>query len=428
MAWPPGWIYSGMMVFINVVLALLLGLVPAPAAEGVAREEFGARRAKLRESLRDGVTVLFGRGARDLDDSREDFAQEPNFYYFTGWREPGAVLLLSSSDEVLFLPRRDDRVERYTGHKTAAGDSDASAVTGFERVLPVEKLEAELAKQLETASRIYTLRAKPDALKLQALAPLREVRDAEAAITGLRLKKSAREIALIEQATAVSIEGHRAAWKRIAPGLREHQIAATMTAAFLDRGCRNAYAPIVASGPSATVLHYAQNSRLIGAGELVLMDVAADCQGYASDITRTVPASGKFTPRQRQIYDAVLGAEKAALAALKPGMIEGASRTAPNSLWKVAYDYLEARGLGKYLTHGVSHSVGLQVHDAPPSSYSTPLEEGMVITIEPGVYIPEENIGIRVEDLVLVTATGARVLSAALPTDPEAIERALAGR
>jgi Xaa-Pro aminopeptidase len=161
------------------------------------------------------------------------------------------------------------------------------------------------------------------------------------------------------------------------------------------------------------------------------MDVAGECDNYASDITRTLPVNGKFTARQREIYDVVLGAQRAAIAAIKPGVT--INRSTPGSIYKVAYDYIDTHGkdlhgdpLGKYFTHGLSHHVGLDVHDA--SDTMAPLKAGMVITVEPGVYIPEENIGIRIEDIVLVTETGAKVLSAALPTDPDEIERALAQR
>ena len=162
-------------------------------------------------------------------------------------------------------------------------------------------------------------------------------------------------------------------------------------------------------------------------GELLLIDAAAECGNYASDITRTVPVSGKFTPRQREIYEIVLGAQKAAIAAIKPGVrVSGET----DSLNKIARDYIDSHGkdlhgekLGKYFTHGLGHPVGLDVHD--PAVNST-LKAGMVITIEPGIYIPEENIGVRIEDVVLVTETGAKVLSGKLPREVDEIEKALA--
>jgi Xaa-Pro aminopeptidase len=163
-------------------------------------------------------------------------------------------------------------------------------------------------------------------------------------------------------------------------------------------------------------------------GELLLMDVAAECDMYVSDITRTIPLGGKFNRRQREIYEIVLGAQKAAIAAVKPG--ETLSKTHPASIYKAAYNYIDTHGkdrkgesLGKYFTHGVGHHVGLEVHDA--NDPSMPLEDGMVITIEPGIYIPEEDIGVRIEDVVLVTRDGAKVMSAALAREASEIERAL---
>lgn len=166
-------------------------------------------------------------------------------------------------------------------------------------------------------------------------------------------------------------------------------------------------------------------------GDVLLMDVAAECSGYASDVTRTIPVSGKFTRRQREIYEVVLGAQKAAIAATKPGMTLG--KTTPNSLYKIALEYINTHGkdlhgqpLGKYFTHGLGHHVGLDVHDA--NDPATPLAAGMVITIEPGIYLPEENLGVRIEDVVLVTESGAQVMSGALEREPDAIERALGAK
>jgi Xaa-Pro aminopeptidase len=405
-------------------------------AAGIPNEEYQARRLKARRALGDGVLVLFGNTGRDTEDLRHAFVQEPNFYYLTGWLEPDAILLLTPDSETFFLPKRNPASERYTGPKIGPGDANAMAATSFENVLPASQFETQLMKALESRASVFTLLSNPVSEKLKSLAPMREFRDALSMLARQRAVKSEREIEMIQRSTDATVEAHRAAWRRIAPGLYEYQVAATMTFAMQDAGCeRNAYAPIVGSGPSALVLHYSKNSRRMEAGEMVLMDVGAECAAYASDVTRTVPVSGKFTPRQRELYEIVLGAQKAALAAVKPGVIMGANRTAPNSLYKVAYDYMNTHGkdrngqpLGKYLTHGISHNVGLEVHDSPPSSYSEPLEAGMVITLEPGIYIPEEGIGIRIEDTVLVTANGAKALSAALPKEPDEIEKAMAAR
>jgi len=376
------------------------------------------------------VVVLFGRAESDADELRTRFFQEPNFYYLTGWNQPGAVLVLEPARDWLFLPPKNPEAEKWTGSKTSAKDPNAAVVTGFEHVLPMQALEAELLKLLRQYPRLYALKGTAATAKLEKLAPLREISDARPPIAKLRMKKSAEEIALIEHATSLSIEAHRAAWKRAAPGLFEYQIAATMTGIFSESGCeRPAYAPIVGSGPNSVFLHYSRNKRRMDSGEILLMDVAAECSGYASDITRTIPVSGRFNKRQREIYDVVLGAQRAAIAAIKPGMAIG--RTAQNSIYKIAYDYINSHGkdlhgdpLGKYFTHGLSHHIGLEVHDA--SDPNAPLEAGMVITVEPGVYIPEEGLGVRIEDVVLVTESGAKVLSAALPREPGEIEKAIA--
>jgi len=193
----------------------------------------------------------------------------------------------------------------------------------------------------------------------------------------------------------------------------------------------------VGTGINSTVLHYNKLDRLIQDGDVVLMDVGGQYSGYASDITRTIPANGKFTTRQREIYEIVLGAQNAALAALKPGMTIG-GKDASTSLQKIAMDYidshgkdLEGRSLGRYYIHGLSHHVGLDVHDpsGPWETYGTrPLEPGMVITIEPGIYIPEEKLGVRIEDDVLITPEGYKLLTARLPRSADEIEKIMAGK
>jgi len=418
---------------LRLALLAMVCVLASAAQQTIPMEEYRARRAELRQAVSDGVVVLFGQKARENDHSRSGSSQEPNFYYLTGWEEPGAILVIAApATEILFLPAHDPKVERYTGRKTSAEDEDARAVTGFEQVLPAGKFETQLSKLLESSPKVYTRNGRTNAARLKELLPLREVLDAGGAVAGLRMKKSAREIELIQRAVEVTIQAHQAAWKRIAPGLFEYQIAATMTAAILEAGCqRSAYSPIVGAGPNALVLHYEKNSRRMDKGELLLMDVGGECSAYAADITRTAPVSGKFTARQRELYNVVLGAQKALIAAVKPGILPGKDKTTPNSLYKLACDYIDSHGrdrqgnsLGQYLTHGVSHHVGLDVHD--PGAPERPLEAGMVITVEPGIYIPEEGLGIRIEDMVLVTESGARVLSAALPREAEQIEKAMA--
>ena len=390
-------------------------------AAGITPQEYRERRAELRKSL-DGVMVLFG--AEDPEDLHTSFFQESNFLYLSGWREPGAVMLLTPQTEILFLPARDTRLELYTGRKLDPNDPDAPRQTGFERVMPKSALQSTFVKALDTATRVYTIPGDLRGQKLKTLAVFHSEANATQAISRLRMVKSAAEIELITKATDATVAAHLAGWKKTRPGVWEYEIAAVMTNAYFERGCeRNAYPPIVGSGPNSVILHYAANHRRLDSGETVVADVGAECSDYATDVTRTVPADGKFTPRQRELYEIVLGAQKVAIAAIKPGV-----RLA--SLQLIATDYLNTHGhdlhgqpLGKYFVHGLGHYVGLDVHD--PGDLSVPLRAGTVITIEPGIYIPEENIGIRIEDIVLVTADGSKVLSAALPREIADIEKAV---
>ena len=386
-------------------------------------DEYRERRANLRKTL-PGVLVLFGH--TEARDQIYRVTPEPNFYYLTGWTEPGARLLITPTREVLFLPHHNERLEHYEGRRSSAEDRDARTLTGFEDVLPVEKFESELDKALDSNQALYALANQKFTEQLKARYPFREISDAAPLITRLRVIKSAAELAAIQHATDVSMEAHRAVWKRIAAGLNEYQLAATFENVFLENGCEGpAYSTIVGSGPNSTVLHYSANQRRMDRGEVVVMDAAAECDSYASDITRTVPVGGRFTPREREIYSIVLGAQKAAVAAVKPGArLSGEGGT----LTKLAEDYMDAHGkdlhgagLGKYMIHGIGHQVGIDVHDP---NIDGPLEAGMVVTIEPGIYLDEENIGVRIEDVVLVTEHGAKVLSAALAKEPDEIEKA----
>jgi len=408
------------------LLAALLLLAPStlPSAAKIPLDEFASRRASLRKSL-DGVLVLFAQ--TEGKDEVFRVHSEPNFYYLTGWSQPGAVLLLTPTEEILFLPQHDLHAEQYQGKRSAAQDVGVQALTGFEAVFPREKFESELGKALSAHEKLYAAFGGPAEEKLKLAYPFRDVHDAVPLIVKLRVKKSAAEIAAIQHATDVSLEAHRASWKRMAAGLSESQLAAKVVDTFLEHGCEVAYSPIVGSGPNGVVLHYSANQRRMDNGEVVVLDAAAECDGYASDITRTVPVGGKFSARQREIYQVVLGAQKAAIAALKPGVrLTGEGDT----LTKLARDYMNAHGkdlhgegLGKYFIHGLGHQIGLQVHDP---NVNGPLEAGMVVTIEPGIYIEEEGIGVRIEDVVLVTENGAKVLSAALPREPDEIEKAVA--
>ena len=439
--------------FILLWLAsLLVGVVPP--ALGWEREPLSVyheRRARLVGDTGNGAIVLFGYSDADVAASVTRFHQNEAFYYLTGWNEPDAMLLVvpkvaprSRHDqaaeidkEMLFIPPHDYRAEKWNGPKLGPEDSDATTRTGFATVKSTTLFQSELQEALKAFPKIYTeLTPQPESgeewfqkdavAKLHKLAPLANFADLRPLVTRMREVKSPSEIALIRKAVEASMDAHFAAMKAVKPGAWEYEIAALMKYEFERRGCEwPSYPPIVGSGFFSTVLHYDADDRQMPDGELVVMDVAGSYSGYASDITRTLPINGHFTPRQREIYEIVLGAQSTALAAARPGISMGQGK---NSLQKIAYDYIDSHGkdlngkpLGQYFIHGLGHSVGLNVHD--PTDYNSTLEPGMVMTLEPGIYIPDEKLGVRIEDMILVTQDGAELLTRRLPRDPNEIEK-----
>jgi Xaa-Pro aminopeptidase len=250
----------------------------------------------------------------------------------------------------------------------------------------------------------------------------------------LRTVKDAGEIGLIRLAVDASVAAHFAAMKGVKPGVKEYEISALMEYEWGRRGCeRPSYPPIVGSGHNSTVLHYSDNTGTMQAGDVVVIDAAAEYSMYAADITRTLPIGGHFSDRQREIYNIVLGAQEAAIAAFQSGKstLIGDSES---SLQRVAKEYINSHGkdlhgqpLGQYYIHGLGHYIGLEVHDSGDDK--VPLSPGMTFTIEPGIYIPEENIGVRIEDDFLVDQDGKLIkLSAALPSKAEDVEKAMSGK
>jgi Xaa-Pro aminopeptidase len=225
--------------------------------------------------------------------------------------------------------------------------------------------------------------------------------------------KSATEVALLEKAIQITTKAEGAAAKVIAPGAMEYEVEAALEYEFRRNGAeRPGFPSIVGSGPFSTVLHYDKSTRRMEAGDVVVVDIGAEYSGYSADVTRTFPVSGKFSPRQKEIYEIVLNAQNAAIAQVKPGATF-------ETIHAAAFNYIRSKGYSEYFIHGTSHHIGLQVHDV--GSASRPLEPNMVITVEPGIYIPEEQLGIRIEDDVLVTRSGYRVLSE-FPKEVEEIE------
>ena len=444
-------------LLLHALIAVLVVACMAPALGAWEREPlsvFAARRAKLMAAVNAPV-VVFGYTGHEEANPSYVFMQEENFYYLTGHNEEGAAMLLvpesadakgwSGAHEILYLPPHDYNEEKWNGPRLGFDDPNIPEKTGFARVENFSKLRETLAALAKDYPEIYTELPEPHddgyphaanwSKWVKEAAPQIALKDVSPDVGTLRSIKSPGEVALIQKAIDASIDAHLAAWKLMRPGLYEYQVAAKMVEIHAYAGCETeAYAPIVGTSIDSTVLHYNKLDRKIEDGDIVLMDVGGQYSGYASDITRTVPANGKFTPRQREIYEIVLGAQNAALSALKPGMTLGGKDS--TNLQKIAMDYidshgkdLEGRSLGRYYIHGLSHHMGLNVHDAsgPLQAYYTrPLEPGMVITMEPGIYIPEEKLGVRIEDDVLITPGGYKLLTARLPRTPEEIEKIMA--
>ncbi len=436
-------------------VAILGTALAAGAWEREPLTVFHERRARLiRDTGGDGVVVLFGYDEADVAASVTSFRQNEEFYYLTGWNEPGAIMLLAPKahapgaapelgEEILYIPSHNRSEEKWTGPKLAPDDADAPARTGFRTVRNVGQFDSDLHEVLKGFSTIYTeLSPEPESgeecfqaemvKKIHEKAPQASLADFRMIVGRMRAVKSPGEIALIRKAVDASVEAHFAAMKAVKPGVWEYEIAALMKYEFERRGCEwPAYPPIVGSGFYSTVLHYDQDSNQMQDGDVVVMDVAGSYSGYASDITRTLPVNGHFTARQREIYDIVLGAQNAALAAAKPGAYVG--RHGAKGLNEIAYEYINTHGkdlhgqrLGQYFIHGLSHPIGLNVHD--PLDYSRTLEPGMVITMEPGIYIPEEKIGVRIEDDILITPDGNELLTGRLPRAIDEIEKVMAGK
>lgn len=446
----------GMLVSTGLVLAAILGT--AFAAFGWEHEPFSVfhdRRVRLvRDFGGDGVVVLFGYRDADVAASVTSFRQNEEFYYLTGWNEPEAIMLLvpkphlngavaELAKEILYIPPHDHGQERWTGPKLGPDDPEAPARTGFPTIRSTAVFQTDLLEALKGFSKIYTeVTPQPESGedyfqadmigKLHEIAPLAALADLRQEVLRMRAVKTPGEIALIRKAAEASIDAHLAAMRAVKPGVWEYEIAALMKYEFERRGCEwPSYPPIVGSGFFSTVLHYDEDSHQMQDGDVVVMDVGGSYSGYASDITRTLPVNGHFTPRQREIYEIVLGAQNAALAAAKPGMYLG--RRASISLYDIAYEYINSHGkdlhghrLGEYFIHGLSHPIGLNVHD--PLDYSQVLEPGMVITVEPGVYIPEEKLGCRIEDDILITPDGNELLTRRLPRAVEDIEKLMSGK
>ena len=425
---------------------------------------FEERRGRVRERIGDqGVMVLAA--APELRagyDGELRYVVDPDFWYLTGHAEPEAVMVLSAPTGEppysLFVRPRDPDREIWTGAR--GGVEAARADGGADAAYPVAELEQRLPVMLAAGQRLFARlrsgRPEIDEIVIRALAAARHSRpkrgrgpdtliDPGSILDGMRLIKSAEEIEALRTAARITVDAFAAAARGIRPGAGEWQLEAALDAGFRARGASGPSFPtIVASGPNATVLHHVANDRVMRDGEAVLLDAGARYSMYCANVTRTYPVGDRFDAPRRTLYGIVLAAHGAAIRAARPGATIGAVHDA-------AQDALEEglRGLGlvdaadaadreaqvkTFYPHRTSHWLGLDVHDVGEyvtGAASRRLEPGMVFTVEPGLYVsrdcekapaPMRGIGIRIEDDVLITAAGNEVLTAALPTDPEAVE------
>lgn len=399
-----------------------------------------ARRARLASRIGTAVVLIPAAHERDGEaygdyPQDNDFRQHNNFFYFTQLESEDAWLVLSTSEQVLLLPPRDPGQERWTGVRLGP-DSLAARLTGFAKVLPVTALDSVVAAARARGAPFYleidpTTRYEPLLNRLRAdTANGLVVRNVRPIIDSMRVIKDADEIARLRRAAEISAEAHADLMRAAQPGMWEYELEAVVEAGFRRRGAdRVGYPSIVGSGINATTLHYDVNRRQTQDGDLVVVDAAAEYGQYTADVTRTFPINGRFTPRQRAIYELVLGAQQAAMDSTHPGQTIG-------RLNQIAREYMrdhsgnlcppgpgEPAGLAscdRYMIHGLSHGIGMDVHDVGRIG---PLQPGMVFTIEPGIYIPSEALGVRIEDDVLVTPTGYENLSAAAPRAIADVER-----
>lgn len=390
----------------------------------IALTEFAQRRERVLRQLARADNaiglVLAGEGAGSLD---QPFRANADFRYLTGIDdEPGAMLLLDPAHPVrsrrvqLYLRPLNPEVERWDGLREMVGQSLRKKY-GVETILRTGAFGRFLLESARRSKRLACLHAlashnaplSPDLAILRdsaARIPGAVVMDLSSVLPALRAVKSADEVRCIEHAGRITGLGFAAAREACRPGANEFDVQEAIEHAYRTNGSRAlAFRTIAGGGVNGTVLHYHANDCPLRDGDLLVIDSGAAFGGYASDVTRTLAVSGRFTARQRLVYDTVLRAQSAAIRACRPG-------THMSAVDRAARKIIEAAGFGDFFSHGIGHHLGLEVHDSDPA---TPLEPGMVVTIEPGIYIQSEAIGVRIEDDVLITRGAPRVLTAHIP-------------
>lgn len=438
-----------------------LALLPPPSPlDGFAPSEFKARRDALRAACPDGIILIRGATEDEVPHGLATrYRQNSSFFYLTGVDTPGCFLVLLPENvsatsglrgyapevkELLFLPARDPAAEIWTGPKLGPGEETEKA-TGIAKTADTGKLFGALTAWLRRSPVLYTLAPWGDAARgtreyammrrISDAAPVVQFRDASPAVAALRVMKSPAEIERLRQAIAVTSEGQRAARALIAavregsPPLREYDIEADVFRAYRAQGAVPSFASIVGGGVNGTTLHYEDNNAIVRPGDLVVVDIGARAGHYCGDITRTYPAGGVFTARQRAVYALVLEAHERAVHTFKLGqdtllaMSERCKAFLKESTLRSTDPAGKEQTMDVFMPHSLGHFLGLDVHDVGDTE--PPLRPGQVITIEPGIYLPAEAIGVRIEDDYLVTETGLERLGPPLERDPGAVEDAM---
>lgn len=425
--------------------------------------EFHAgRRAAFKEKMpAKSVGIFFASQVRlRNDDVDYQYAQNKNFYYFTGLEEPNSLLLLfkepttimgKTGTEFIFVQNRDPQREMWNG-KILGVDGVTNRykfnnvflnkdftynifnIKDYDSILTAFRSEDIFQTYPRTRDELSRMAGVVDSLIKQYKKPI-AARTTTQILTALRGIKQPEEIKILEKAAAISVEGHNEVIKAVKPGMTEYQAQAIMEYSFKKNGSEYpGYPSINGAAENACVLHYVTNLKLMKEGDLLLSDCAAEYHGYTADVTRTVPVNGKFSPEQKIIYELVLAAQDSAIAVCKPGMpYSGSDATARRVINRglielgIAANETEAR---KYFPHGTSHHLGLDVHDLGIRG-NQPFEPGMYLTVEPGIYIPPGSkcdpkwwsIGVRIEDDILITKEGNRNLSAGAPRTVAEIEK-----
>jgi Xaa-Pro aminopeptidase len=434
----------------------------------VSASEFAERRKRFMDAMGQGVAVFASTPvAIRNNDVEHEFRQDSDLFYLTGFDEPSSVLVLSTEHAehkvVLFVLPRDPERETWDGPR--AGVDGAVAKFGADAAFPIAELGKRLPDYLTNVRRLHYRLGVDRSFDNRVLAaidevrgkvrtgvtPPREIIDPSVIVHEMRLRKSPIEVEAMLRAAAITREAHERAMQLARPGRYEYEVEAEIMRVFRMRGAqRPAYGSIVGSGINATILHHRKNDRLMQDGDLLLIDAGAELDYYACDVTRTFPISGRFTAEQRAIYQLVLDAQLASIAAVTPGATLPEIHAASV---KVLVQGLVGLGILEgsveeaiagekhkpFYMHRTSHWLGMDVHDVGDyhvDKKPRPLEPGFVLTIEPGLYFgtgvkcdPKYlGIGVRIEDDVLVTETGGRVLTDGIPKTVDDLERLLAAR